>query len=126
MTKSNKGFNWYFVVMLLVLVGMVWYTSLGTSDNNYSKAAFVQDLEAGVVTKVVIQPNAETPTGVVSVEKSAGGASILYVTDVNEIQDLTEEYGVSANIVDVLGEKQLVYYYSLLLTDRMQAAPMGK
>ena len=116
MTKSNKGFNWYFVVMLLVLVGMVWYTSLGTSDNNYSKAAFVQDLEAGVVTKVVIQPNAETPTGVVSVEKSAGGASILYVTDVNEIQDLTEEYGVSAVVRDIPRENWFLSYVLPILS----------
>ena len=72
MTKNSKGFNLYFLIMLGILLVMIWYTSAGSSDNNYTKGAFVKDLEAGNIVSVVIQPNAETPTGVVSVEKKSG------------------------------------------------------
>ena len=82
MTKSSKGFNIYFLVMLGILLVMIWYTSLSASDNDYTKGAFINDLKTGNVTEVVIQPNAETPTGVISVEKKNGDSSVLYVTDI--------------------------------------------
>ena len=88
MTKNNKAFNIYFLIMLGILLVMIWYTSWGASENNYTKGAFLNDLNAGNVTQVVIQPNAETPTGVISVEKKGGGTNVLYVTNVDEIRTL--------------------------------------
>ena len=101
MTKNSKGVNLYFLIMLGLLLVMIWYTSMGSSENNYSKGALVKDLEAGNVVSVVIQPNAETPTGAVRVEKKSGDASVLYVTDVTEIQDLLETYDIDAKVKDI-------------------------
>ena len=110
MTKSNKGFNLYFLIMLGILLVMIWYTSLGSSDNDYTKGVFLKDLQAGNVTRVLIQPNVETPTGVVSVEKKGGDVSVLYVTDVEEIQTLLNEYGIDPLVKDIPRENWFLTY----------------
>ena len=110
MTKSSKGFNLYFLIMLGVLLVMIWYTSMGSSNNDYTKGAFMKDLQAGNVTRVMIQPNVETPTGVVSVEKKGGDVSVLYVTDVEEIQTLLDEYGIDPLVKDIPRENWFLTY----------------
>ena len=101
MAKKNRFFNWYIVIMLVVLYGIIWYSSKSVPEDSYAKNDFIRDLENDMVLRVEIQPNAETPTGVVSVEKSSGNTSILYVTDVNEIQTLIEKYDVPAYVKDI-------------------------
>lgn len=110
MTKSSKGFSLYFLIMLGIFLVMIWYTSLDSSDNNYTKGAFVRDLQAGNVTQVLIQPNAETPTGVVSVEKKSGEVSVLYVTDVDEVQSILAEYDIDPMIKDIPRENWFLTY----------------
>ena len=116
MTKSNKGFNLYFIIMLGVLLVMIWYTSMSSSDNDYTKGALMKDLQAGNVTKVLIQPNVETPTGVVSVEKKNGDVSVLYVTDVEEIQTMLDEYGIDPRVKDIPRENWFLTYVLPLLS----------
>lgn len=116
MTKNSKGFNLYFLIMLGILLVMIWYTSVGSSDNKYTKGAFVKDLEAGNVVSVVIQPNAETPTGVVSVEKKTGEINILYVTDVEEIQTLLEKYDIDPQVQDIPRENWFLSYVLPILS----------
>ncbi|MBS7302962.1 MAG: ATP-dependent zinc metalloprotease FtsH [Lachnospiraceae bacterium] len=110
MTKNNKAFNIYFLIMLGILLVMIWYTSWGASENNYTKGAFLNDLNAGNVTQVVIQPNAETPTGVISVEKKGGGTSVLYVTNVDEIQTLLAQYDIDPVVKDIPRENWFLSY----------------
>ena len=116
MTKSNKGFNLYFLIMLGILLVMIWYTSMGSSDNDYTKGGFMKDLQAGNVTRVVIQPNVETPTGVVSVEKKDGDVSVLYVTDVEEVQMLLEQYGIDPFVKDIPRENWFLTYVLPILS----------
>ena len=110
MTKSSRGFNWYFLIMLGILLVMIWYTTMSASDNSYTKGALEKDLEAGNVVSAVIQPNAETPTGVVSVEKKSGEVSVLYVTDVDEIQTLMQKYDIDPRVKDIPREGWFVAY----------------
>ena len=110
MTKSNRGFNLYFLIMLGILLVMIWYTSMSSTDKGYTKGALAKDLEAGNIVTAVIQPNAETPTGVVSVEKKSGEVSVLYVTDVDEIQTLFEQYDIDPRVKDIPREGWFVTY----------------
>ena len=116
MTKSNKGFNLYFLIMLGILLAMIWYTSLNSSDNDYTKGAFLKDLQTGNVTQVVIQPNVETPTGVVSVETKNGEVNVLYVTDVEEIQSMLDDYGIDPTVKDIPRENWFLSYVLPLLS----------
>ena len=96
--------------MLGILLVMIWYTSWGASENNYTKGAFLNDLNAGNVTQGVIQPNAETPTGVISVEKKGGGTNVLYVTNVDEIQTLLAQYDIDPVVKDIPRENWFLSY----------------
>ena len=116
LTKSNKGFNWYFLIMLGILLVMIWYTSMSSSDNVYTKGTLAKDLEAGNVVSAVIQPNAETPTGVVSIEKKSGEVSVLYVTDVDEIQTLLEKYDIDPRVKDIPRESWFLAYVLPILS----------
>ena len=116
MTKTNRGFHIYFLIMLGLLLVMIWYTSLSASDNDYTKGLFLKDLEAGNVTQVVIQPNAETPTGVVSVEKKGGDVRVLYVTDVAEIQTMLDQYDIDPVVKDIPRENWFLSYVLPLLS----------
>jgi len=110
LTKTNRGFNWYFLIMLGILLVMIWYTSMGSNDNVYTKGALEKDLAAGNIVSAVIQPNAETPTGVVSVEKKSGEVSVLYVTDVDEIQTLMGKYDIDPKVKDIPREGWFAAY----------------
>ncbi|MFI3214795.1 MAG: ATP-dependent zinc metalloprotease FtsH [Eubacteriales bacterium] len=112
MGKNNKGFNLYFLVVLGALLVMMWMTSLQTTTDTYTKGALLQDLEASNVVQVVVQPNTETPTGVVSVVFQNGESNTLYVTDVEEIQDLFESYGIDPVVNNVPQEN---YFFTSIL-----------
>ena len=110
MTKNNRNFNLYFLVVLGILLLMIWFTSLKSVEDTYTRGAFEKDLEKGAVAEVIIQPNKETPTGVVAVDLTSGAHETLYTTDVNEIQDLLHEYGIDPIIRDVPKENWFVTY----------------
>jgi len=116
LVKNSKGFNLYFLVMLGILLVMIWYTSVGTANNDYTQGTLVKELEAGSVSGVVIQPNAETPTGVVSVEKKSGEVSVLYVTDVEEIQTLLAKYDIDPKVKDIPRENWFLSYVLPILS----------
>ena len=57
MKQRTRVNNSYFIIILLLL-GMWFAMSYFTSNQeNYTRAEFVKDMEAGVVQKVVISPN---------------------------------------------------------------------
>ncbi len=116
MTKNSKGFNWYFLIMLGILLVMIWYTSMSASDDAYTKGNLVKDLASGNVVSAVIQPNAETPTGVVSIEKKSGEISVLYVTDVEEIQTLMAQYDIDPRVQDIPRENWFLSYVLPILS----------
>ena len=101
MNKSNKPFNLFFVIMLGMILFMVWYTSTKAVTNSYTLGGFKSDLAAGSIAEVVIEPNAEVPTGVISIELKNGERRELNVTDVKEIQTLVDEYGIDPTVLDV-------------------------
>ena len=82
MNKNNKPFNLFFVIMLGMILFMVWYTSTKAVTNSYTLGGFKSDLAAGSIAEVVIEPNAEVPTGVISIELKNGERRELNVTDV--------------------------------------------
>lgn len=79
----------------------MFFITLDKTNIDYSKSQFEADLKANIVKQVVIHPNAETPTGVLDVEIKNGQPKVLYVTDVNEMQAILEEYEVYTVVSDI-------------------------
>ena len=101
MKSNNRIFNLYFIMMIGFLLFMVWYTQSKVVSNNYTMGQFKKDLQSGNVIEVVIEPNKEVPTGVLQVGLKNGNHRELNVTDVGEIQDTMEQYGVDPVLEDV-------------------------
>lgn len=101
MNKSNKGFNLYFLLIIgLALLTIYANSDLGRKDD-YTREAFMTDLENGDVINVVINPNKETPTGYLDIELKSGEERMLYVTDVREIENTLREQGLDPYVEDV-------------------------
>ena len=101
MTKNGKGFNLSFFVILGIMLLMMYMTRMNTTEEAYTNGNLVADLKAGNVSAVAIQPNEQTPTGSARILIKGGVYKTLYVTDVNDLQDTLEEYGIDPVVNDV-------------------------
>ena len=72
MRQNSRGFNSYFLFIVLLLMGVAVLTTLNGADDDYTLEQFVGDMEAGRVEEVTINPNSEVPTGYVRVELKGG------------------------------------------------------
>ena len=86
MKHSTRGYNQYFVIIILLLLGLVFINSCQKNRAEYTRAALIQDLEAGEVTEVIIHQNRETPTGYLDISLKTKGDRTLYATDVKELE----------------------------------------
>ena len=110
MEKKNRGFNLSFFLILGIMLLMMYMTNMNTQEETYTNGALVTDLTAGNVSSVSIQPNEETPTGSARILLNGGVVKTLYVTDVNELQDTLEEYGIDPVVKDVPKESWFSAY----------------
>ena len=101
MKHSTRGYNQYFVMIIILLLGLVFINSCQKNRVEYTRAALIQDLEAGEVTEVIIHQNRETPTGYLDIDLKTKGDRTLYATDVRELEELVRFYGVEPQVLDV-------------------------
>ena len=94
MNKERRGISPSIILVFILLAVTVWMSFWNNADTDYSKSELVADLQFENVTAVKIQPNKETPTGVLSVQLKDGDVKTLYVTDVTEYEVLLIEAGV--------------------------------
>lgn len=101
MKKNQKGFNLSFFLTLGLIFLMMYFNKMNTTEETYTNGALVNDLVAGNVSSVSIQPNEQTPTGAARVVLKGGEVKMLYATDVNELQDTLAFYGIDPMVKDV-------------------------
>ncbi len=86
-------------IWLAVLMGVMFFTQwfrAGNTQNEvpYTYGNYAEDLDAGKITEVVIQPNKETPTGSATVTLEGGIRKTFYATDITVIENEAREKGV--------------------------------
>lgn len=101
MKQNGRGFHSYFIFILLLLMVVAVLSTLRSSEQDYSRAEFIADIEGGKVTEVEVNPNSETPTGYLRVVLNDGTLKRLYVTDIMEAEQLVREYGFDPLVKDV-------------------------
>ena len=101
-TKKNGNFRGMGVYVVLVLaVVFIWYfLSQNTASNSYTKTDFEKALKDGDVINVEVVQNREIPTGSLTVSLKGDKREVLYVSDVNSIHDLMDEYDFTAYTCD--------------------------
>ena len=98
----SGGLGLYVMIGLLILFVYLAISKMGSGNNSYSYEQFLNDVDSGAVTSVVIRQNSEVPTGVLLVEKGDKNyAKTLYVSDVNDVQTLLRQEGISYTLKDV-------------------------
>lgn len=98
----SGGIGLYVMIGMLILFVYLAISKMGSGNNSYSYEQFLNDVDSGAVTSVVIRQNSEVPTGVLLVEKSDKNyAKTLYVSDVNDVQTLLRQEGISYTLKDV-------------------------
>jgi len=104
LNKRNRGYNAYFVLVLLLLALLIIPSLLDGGRVEYTRGELIRDLEAGRVVYASISPSRETPTGEVDFVLSEGAGKTLYVTDVSEIEQLLISYGLDPDVKKVQEE----------------------
>lgn len=97
----------------MVIVGL---NLLSNREEDYTRAEFIADLDAGNVSEIVIQPNGEAPTGYLEIQMKNGLNHKLYATDITELETLVREYGFDPVVNDIERENWFLTYMLPMLT----------
>ncbi len=98
MSKNNKSFYLYFIIIAGLLFVTVWLGTFRVQGNNYTRGEFESQLKENNVAMVTISPDKETPTGSVRVTLKSGEERRFYVTDVREIESFIRSYGLDPTV----------------------------
>lgn len=110
MGKSAKGINIYFVIIAILLLVTVWVSTIQDRSDQYTKGELISQLEEGQVIAVEIQPNAQVPTGTLTITLKDNTVRTLHVSDVVEIEDLLAQYNIDPMVEDVPQENWFLTY----------------
>ncbi len=97
MNKKSKrtGYSgWGLYIILILAFVLMWYVMTETPNStSITKAEFIVALDAGSVDAVKISQNVEVPTGSLTILMNDDTTRTMYVSDVNEIQEIMEARG---------------------------------
>ncbi len=112
MNKQFRGGIIYLVIVLVIMYFIMSITSFGKGSSSYGYSDFLNDFQAGNVTKVEISQNAEVPTGIVKVTftgDSGRSSERFNVTNVNDVTSLVAAEGnIKLVVNDVVRESIFV------------------
>ena len=101
MKQNGRTINSYFIFIILLVMVIVGLNLLSNREEEYTRAEFIADLDAGNVSDIVIQPNGEAPTGYLEIQMKNGLNHKLYATDITELETLVREYGFDPVVNDI-------------------------
>ena len=108
--QNGKTINSYFIFIILLILVIFGLNLLNNRTDEYTKAEFIADLDAGNVSEVVVQPNGEAPTGYLEIQMKNGVSHKLYATDITELETLVREYGFDPVVNDIERENWFLTY----------------
>ena len=116
MKKRSGGFAVY-LLLILVIIGLWYFFDIkGSRQQEYTKEQFIADLSNNKVVAVEVGQSRDIPTGTLRVTIETEGTDgqkvsvdkLLVVTDVNEAQDIMEEYDFYNYSVDEVPQESFL------------------
>ena len=110
-----RGIGAYVIIVIAIVC--IWYwLSEGSTSNSYTQQQFEKDLSADKIENVKVIQNREVPTGSLEVSYKDGSSSVLYVTDVNDIENTMTDAGYTDyTVADVPAENWIMTLLPYLL-----------
>ena len=106
--RKNSGIGTYLIFIFLLFLIIMGINRITDRAQDYSREKLTADLEAKKILQVVITPNSETPTGTVTVLLEDGTTRKLYVTNIQEAEELVRSYEIAPTVQDVKRESWMV------------------
>lgn len=110
-TNKNRmgGIGVYFALLAVIIIIWLAVSRISSSSSEYSYSSFMKDVDAGIVTEVVVKQNSQVPTGTLSISiKDNKESKTLNVSDVNEIIDILNKKNISYQVNDVPKENTIL------------------
>lgn len=101
MNRKGKGYNVYFILVLLLMALLIIPNFLDNGQADYTRGELLKDLEDDNIAYASITPSRQTPTGEVDFILNNGSGRTLYVTDVTEIEQLLISHGIDPEVEKV-------------------------
>ncbi len=117
MKKQNyRGFGFYLALVAIVVIVWLMLDAKQNAANAYTMTEFKSALSAGSVVSVEVEQNREIPTGTLTIRLKDSSVKELFVSDVNEVQQIFEEEGFHNYFLrDVPQESWLLNLLPLLI-----------
>ena len=121
MNQRRSGMGLWILVLGLLLISVFAGEGLRLfGAENYTYSEFVQDFDdqKNTIEKVIISPNKEVPTGLITVEYTDGDEKSFHVTDIEDVKVGDEVYIWDNNLItiDDIAEKCNTINYEILST----------
>ena len=107
--NNGKSFNSYFMIILLLLLGMLILNLFKGREDNYTRAEFLTDMSKGTIKEIIVSPNKESLTGHLTVVFE-NGSKKLYATDIRELELLVRENGYEPTVEDIERDSWFLTY----------------
>ncbi|MCR5467771.1 MAG: ATP-dependent zinc metalloprotease FtsH [Lachnospiraceae bacterium] len=98
--QSFRGYGFYIGLVVAVIALWILLDSRAGNNTDYTVSQFKAALSAEEVVSVEIEQNREVPSGVLHIVLSDGSTKKVYVSDINDIQEMFDEIGFTSFIVD--------------------------
>ena len=99
--KKSRASGMIIYALFVAVVLVMLYTSMGKATTTYSMSQFKSAIKQGEVESVAITQNEQVPTGAANIKLSDGSTVILYVSDVNSLQDTLAKERITYTLSDV-------------------------
>ncbi len=94
MKKKSYGLGMFFIPIVVLLLFAIYLEMAKGSARAYTRAQFKADIADGKILQVEIEPNEQVPSGQLNIEFIDGTDAVLYVADVEDMENLLEENGI--------------------------------
>lgn len=84
----------FFIPIVVLLLFAIYLEMAKGSARAYTRAQFKADIADGKILQVEIEPNEQVPSGQLNIEFKDGTDAVLYVADVEDMENLLEENGI--------------------------------
>lgn len=109
MKQKGRSYNSYFILIIMLLAVISILSFMKRNEEDYTRAQFMADMDAGKVKEVVVKPNNENLTGYLTVLMADGSSKKLYATDIRDLEELCREYEIEPVVEEVKGESIWLY-----------------